>query len=402
MKLPRPLILAALLVALIAGLVPASAGAMTASQAQDELSRTRQQIVLMQERVAAARERASSLGAQIHDIDARLGRVEGELAETSAQIATVEHRLVVARAKLDRLRAELRANRAALELAEDKLELQEIAFEQRVVMAYKASDLSYLDVLLQSSSFDELVRSLRVVNDVVSGESELIGELEEARAAVAAQREALVARQEAVASVAAELEEQRAELAALRAAQQQQRDAVYAARQDKGATLSAVNADLAELQRQEDQLLEQSQALTSIINGNSGGGHGTGAMMWPVSGTVTSGFGYRIHPILGRRILHTGIDIAAGNGAPIWAADGGMVVYSTWVDGYGNTVAIDHGGGISTLYAHQSSLAVAYGQTVKKGQVVGYLGSTGLSTGPHLHFEVRVNGSPVDPMGYLP
>jgi murein DD-endopeptidase MepM/ murein hydrolase activator NlpD len=402
MKLPRPLILAALLAALVAGLVPASAGAMTASQAQDELSRTRQQIVLMQERVAAARERASSLDAQIRDIDARLGRIEGELAETSGQIATVEHRLVVARAKLDRLRAELRANRAALELAENRLELQEIAFEQRVVMAYKASDLSYLDVLLQSSSFDELVRSLRVVNDVVSGESELIGELEEARAAVAAQRQALVARQETAAQVAGDLEEQRAELAALRATQQEQRDAVYATREEKGATLSAANVDLAQLQREEDRLLQQSQNLTSIINGNSGGGHGTGAMMWPVNGTVTSGFGYRIHPILRRRILHTGIDIAAGNGTPIWAADGGRVVYSTWVDGYGNTVAIDHGGGISTLYAHQSSLAVSYGQTVKKGQVVGYVGSTGLSTGPHLHFEVRVNGSPVDPMGYLP
>jgi murein DD-endopeptidase MepM/ murein hydrolase activator NlpD len=125
-------------------------------------------------------------------------------------------------------------------------------------------------------------------------------------------------------------------------------------------------------------------------------------MIWPVNGTVTSGYGYRIHPILGKRILHTGIDIAAASGTSIWAADGGTVIYATWVSGYGNTVAIDHGGGISTLYAHQSSMAVSYGQKVKKGQVVGYVGSTGYSTGPHLHFEVRVNGTPVDPMGYLP
>ena len=126
-------------------------------------------------------------------------------------------------------------------------------------------------------------------------------------------------------------------------------------------------------------------------------------MMWPVNGTVTSGFGYRIHPILGRRILHTGHrhrrrqrhgDLGRrrrqGRSTPPGSS------------GYGNTVAIDHGGGISTLYAHQSLLAVGYGQTVKKGQVIGYVGSTGYSTGPHLHFEVRVNGSPVDPMGYLP
>ena len=402
MSLPRPLIVVAILVTLVVGLAPATAGALTASQAQDELSRTREQIELMRARIAAAQERKADLDAQIRDIDARLGKAEGDLAETSAQVETVEHRLAAARKKLDRLREKLRANKIELRAAEDELARQEAAFEQRVVMAYKANDLSYLDVLLQSSSFDDLVRRLRVVQDVVSGESDLIGQLEEARAAVAAQREALSARQDEAARAAAELEEQRAELAALRAAQQQQRDTIAAARQEKGATLAAASADLAELQRQEDQLLRQSQTLASIINGNSGGGHGTGTMSWPVVGTVTSGFGYRVHPILGKRLMHTGIDIAAASGTAIWAADSGSVVYAAWISGYGNTVAIDHGGGVSTLYAHQSSIAVGYGQKVKKGQLIGSVGSTGYSTGPHLHFEVRVNGSPVDPMGYLP
>jgi len=402
MSLPRPLIVVAILVTLVVGLAPATAGALTASQAQDELSRTREQIELMRARIAAAQERKADLDAQIRDIDARLGKAEGDLAETSAQVETVEHRLAAARKKLDRLREKLRANKIELRAAEDELARQEAAFEQRVVMAYKANDLSYLDVLLQSSSFDDLVRRLRVVQDVVSGESDLIGQLEEARAAVAAQREALSARQDEAARAAAELEEQRAELAALRAAQQQQRDTIAAARQEKGATLAAASADLAELQRQEDQLLRQSQTLASIINGNSGAGHGTGTMSWPVVGTVTSGFGYRVHPILGKRLMHTGIDIAAASGTAIWAADSGSVVYAAWISGYGNTVAIDHGGGVSTLYAHQSSIAVGYGQKVKKGQLIGSVGSTGYSTGPHLHFEVRVNGSPVDPMGYLP
>ena len=402
MSLPRPLILAAILAALVIGFVPAAAHALTPGQAQDELSRTRGQLELMRERIQAARERKAGLDAQIQSIDARLGQIEGDLAQTGAQIAQVERRLTATRQKLDRLRAELRAKRAELRAAEDRLALQQIAFERRVVMLYKANDLSYLDVLLESTSFDDLVGRLRVMQDMVGGESDLLGQLEEARAAVEAEREALTAKQEEAARAAADLEEQRSELAALRAAQQQQRDAVYATRQDKGATLAAASTNLAELERQEDRLLAQSEALTSVINGDSGGGHGTGAMMWPVNGTITSGFGYRIHPILGKRILHTGIDIAAGSGTAIWAADGGKVVYATWVYGYGNTVALDHGGGISTLYAHQSSIAVGYGQTVKKGQVIGYVGSTGYSTGPHLHFEVRVNGAPVDPMGYLP
>ena len=402
MSRPRTLILAAFLVALVIGILPPVSGALTPGQAQDELAVTQDQLELMRARIAEAEARQADLDAQVRSIDARLGSIEGDLAATGQKIAQVESKLERTRARLDRLRAELRAKRIELKIAENRLATQQAAFEQRLVVLYKANDLSYLDVLLRSSDFDDLVGRFRVVHDLVGGENDLLGRLEAARAAVEDERAALDEKQEEAALAAVELEEERATLAALRAAQQEQRDAVYAARQDKAGTLAAANADLAELERQEDELLAQSQSLAAIINGNSGGGNGTGSMMWPVNGTVTSGFGYRIHPILGKRILHTGIDIAAGSGTAIWAADGGKVIYATWVSGYGNTVAIDHGGGISTLYAHQSSMAVSYGQTVKKGAVIGYVGSTGYSTGPHLHFEVRVNGTPVDPMGYLP
>ena len=116
---------------------------------------------------------------------------------------------------------------------------------------------------------------------------------------------------------------------------------------------------------------------------------------------MVSPYGYRIHPILGYRKLHTGIDIAVGYGVPIHSSAAGTVIYAAWMGGYGNVIIVDHGDGLSTLYAHQSSLAVGNGTRVTRGQTVGYVGSTGFSTGPHLHFEVRVNGNPVDPMGYL-
>ncbi|MBE3035267.1 MAG: M23 family metallopeptidase [Actinobacteria bacterium] len=172
-------------------------------------------------------------------------------------------------------------------------------------------------------------------------------------------------------------------------------------RKQKNTRLSAVENDLALLEQQESQLLAESNALSAVINGSSGSGVGTGDMMWPVNGPIMSPFGYRIHPILGYRKLHTGIDFGVGYGTPIHASDSGTVIYATWMSGYGNVIIIDHGRGISTLYAHQSSLAVGNGARVSRGQVVGYVGSTGFSTGPHLHFEVRVNGNPVDPMGYL-
>jgi murein DD-endopeptidase MepM/ murein hydrolase activator NlpD len=124
-------------------------------------------------------------------------------------------------------------------------------------------------------------------------------------------------------------------------------------------------------------------------------------LLWPAAGPITSGFGYRIHPIFGTRTLHTGIDIGAPYGAPVVAADSGTVIYAGTMSGYGNVVMVDHGGGISTLYGHLSAFSVGNGQSVGRGTRIASVGCTGYCTGPHLHFEVRINGTPVDPMPYL-
>ena len=124
-------------------------------------------------------------------------------------------------------------------------------------------------------------------------------------------------------------------------------------------------------------------------------------MVWPLSGPITSEFGWRIHPIYGTQKFHSGLDIGGDYGLPIVAAASGVVSDACWISGYGNTVIIDHGGGITTLYGHNQSFAVSVGQSVSQGEVIAYCGSTGNSTGPHCHFEVRVNGSVVSPYGYL-
>jgi murein DD-endopeptidase MepM/ murein hydrolase activator NlpD len=124
-------------------------------------------------------------------------------------------------------------------------------------------------------------------------------------------------------------------------------------------------------------------------------------MQWPVNGPITSGFGYRTHPVLGYQRLHAGTDFGAGTGSPIVAAASGTVISAGWTGGYGNATIIAHGSGLATLYGHQSRLAVWAGTRVSKGQVIGYVGSTGMSTGPHLHFEVRRFGVPVDAVPYL-
>ena len=176
---------------------------------------------------------------------------------------------------------------------------------------------------------------------------------------------------------------------------------------------ATAEAALAELQASSNAItamLQQRAAARAAASSAGGGGggavsyqavSGSGVFMWPVSGPITSPFGYRDHPIFGRQILHAGIDIGVDEGTPVAAADSGVVVDADWLGGYGYAVIIDHGNGLSTVYGHNSSLNVSPGQSVSKGQIIAYSGSTGNSTGPHVHFEVRSGGEPVDPMGYL-
>ena len=131
-------------------------------------------------------------------------------------------------------------------------------------------------------------------------------------------------------------------------------------------------------------------------------GGGNGSFVWPCSGPITSYYGWRVHPIFGTRKYHSGMDIAVDTGTPIHAAAAGVIVYSGWMGGYGYAIMIDHGGGLVTIYGHNSSLAVGEGQRVSQGQVVAYAGSTGYSTGPHCHFEVRLHGEVTEPLNYLP
>ena len=390
MSITRRLIMAAFLAALALGFVPVVA----AAAPQGTLEQTRAKIV-------AAKKHKASLTDQIAALDGSLAAVDGQLARLGDQIDAVGEKLETTREKLGLLREQLRLKRLELEKAEKKLALELDYFQQRIVITYKTSDLTYVDVVLESTSFEDLITRMSMVRDFIAGDNDLVGRLQATRDTVEREKQAIAGRESAVQKAVADLQQQNDELAALRAAQAAQQAASLALRKQKNGTLSSVENNLALLERQEDQLLAESNALSGVINGSSGGGGGTGSLIWPVSGPVTSSFGWRIHPILGYRKLHTGIDIGAGYGAPIHAADSGTVIYATWMSGYGNVIIIDHGRGISTLYAHQSSLAVGNGARVSRGQTIGYVGSTGFSTGPHLHFEVRLNGNPVDPMAYL-
>ncbi|HEU4480793.1 MAG TPA: M23 family metallopeptidase, partial [Actinomycetota bacterium] len=181
-----------------------------------------------------------------------------------------------------------------------------------------------------------------------------------------------------------------------------ERNAVLA---DKRQILAKVESDKARYEALEDRLDRESSQIQALLSqGSSGSGPlptGGGQLLWPAAGPVTSPYGYRTHPIFGDQRLHTGIDIGAPYGAPVIASDAGTVSFAGVMSGYGNVIVVDHGGGLATTYNHLSSFSVGSGQSVGRGARIGSVGCTGYCTGPHLHFEVRVNGSPVDPMPYL-
>jgi len=390
-------------IAAIVGLVALAGGLVAARPAAaDELSATQEKLALTRERIDAARAEAKTLDGQIETLDARLTSIDDKIAALGSEIVVLQEKLSITEEKLAVVREQLRLKKLELAEAERELELQEAAFEQRIVLTYKTREIDYLDIVLESSSFDDLVTRLHFVRSLVGSDNDLVGELEATRARVELEKREIADKEQEVSDLAHELQQQNDELLALQATQQAQRDEAQAARADKRGALAAVEANLEELEEQERDLLAQSQALSGVIAGGSSSGGGTGQLIWPCSGTVVSDFGWRIHPILGIELFHTGIDIAAPYGTPIKATADGKVTMAAWYGGYGNCTIIDHGDGLSTLSAHQSSMRVIAGQRVTQGQVIGYVGSTGLSTGPHLHFETRVNGEPVDPMRYLP
>ena len=256
--------------------------------------------------------------------------------------------------------------------------------------------------MLSSADFEDLVSRVSLVSDLLNGDKDLVGQLQTTRDQVRREKQVIAQKEGAVHKAVSDLRQQNEQLAALRAAQAQQQQNALAARQQKQGALAGVSHHLKLLAQQEDELLAQSRR--SRISSTASRAAGTApALVWPAAAGrrhLAIRLAHAPHP------GHAPLPHGHRHRRRLWRLHRrrrrGKVIYATGMSGYGNSTIVDHGGGISTLYAHQAGIAVAFGATVRSGQIMGYVGCTGFSTGPHLHFEVRVNGSPVDPMGYLP
>jgi murein DD-endopeptidase MepM/ murein hydrolase activator NlpD len=327
-----------------------------------------------------------------------LMRQQKELASLKRNYALVNNQLNQAEKKVDQTKQELTYLQKNIATLENNLRMRHSMLNKRLVAIYKYGPLNYLQILFSSESFGQLVSNFGSVAYFVRSDLQLLEEVKTAQLELAQQQRQVERRK-------VKIETEMREITVLQNKVSHEHRKVSAKVLTTKVELNKVQNDRERLERALDELEATSKRLEAQIRlsqqGNQGKILGTGQLCWPVSGRISSPFGWRMHPILRKKKYHSGIDLAVSTGTAVKAADSGRVLVSGWQGGYGNFIALDHGKGISTCYGHNSRLLVKAGELVKKGQTIAFSGNTGLSTGPHLHFEVRVNGNPVNPLGYL-
>jgi murein DD-endopeptidase MepM/ murein hydrolase activator NlpD len=395
-------------VAVVIGVLGVAAvGAMAAPTPTDRKSEVDRRLERADARAREARGKESVLTGQVETYTRRVRAAETRLEPLDRRARALEAERDRLLTRLRELTVRLAEERERLRLAVQRLGERREYLGRRVQEIYRrgGTGIDPLEVLMETGSLSDLIATSEFLDRVVVQDRDLVrvirrhaDDIKNTRDRIEKIR-AQVREDEAQAEVAA------SEARAVAAVVARQRDALDKVRDARKSLLSRVSEDRAHFENEADALRRESAALAAKIVAAQGGTAAGGSVAvgspssagfsWPVQGVLTSRFG----PRWGR--MHEGIDVSASTGTPIAAAAGGTVIVAGPQGGYGNLVVVDHGGGLSTAYAHQSRIATSVGQAVGRGSILGYVGSTGNSTGPHLHFEVRVNGGAVDPLGYL-
>jgi murein DD-endopeptidase MepM/ murein hydrolase activator NlpD len=389
--------------ALLAALVLACALFLGAAQgsAQDLHSK----LDAKQAKLGQVRERKGVLTTTIARYGRRIDALEQQVASLRTREAAVQDALAAKEAELHRAVRALAEGRRELRSLRRHLRSAIVTLRQRLVAIYESGAPDPLLVVLESHGYNDLIGRGEYLSSIQNQDEAVIGRvtdlrnrarrtvrrLRAAKARIAAARDAIAAQQAALASAAAAVQSRQSALVGARAQRQGALGQIRGNEQELEGAISGIEDQIqAQLRASEPQPLPAGPV----------GAPSSSGLIWPVDGPVVSGFGWRF----GGAEFHPGIDIAVQSGTPIRAAAAGTVAFTeseASSGGYGNFTCIDHGGGLATCYAHQESFAVSAGQQVEQGQVIGYSDCTGYCFGPHVHFEVRVNGTPVDPMGYL-
>lgn len=372
-----------------------------------------------QDQIDALEQQKSELQSQQASIQTNIDDLIAQQADVIDQKAAMDEKNELARQEIELINEQIDVYTGLIEDKAEELEKAEAAeqaqyelYRKRVRAMEEEGSYTYLDILFQCRSLSDVLSAIDMIGEIMDSDKRLFEEYKAARETteqVKAEYEATLAqlgeKQETLEAEKAELEEQIA--AAVEVINQLQDDidaakAEYAkAAAAEAAAQASINAIIAQMQAEEEAARQEAAQNNQQYTGT--GSTATGTYIWPCPSStyVTSAFGMRDHPLFGDERPHSGIDVAGSAGSEVLAADSGTVAVATYSSSYGNYVTIYHSNGDYTLYAHMSSLAVSAGQSVTQGDVIGYVGSTGWATGPHLHFEIRVNGSTVDPLSYF-
>jgi murein DD-endopeptidase MepM/ murein hydrolase activator NlpD len=352
----------------------------SASEFHSKLSQNESKKREIREHIAQIRKKEQIAYAQLHEIKQKLDATTGELNHHKHKLQKTENNLVQTVQTLNKTQTdeECLSSNAALRLKE----------------IYEGERLSFIEMLFSVESLQSLLDRFYYQERVAEQDKQVLEELHAKSAKLSQQKDLLGEQKNKLGELVSQFAKKALEFAKQKLTQEQTAERLRTQR----TFYEQAERQLAmESQRLESQIVEMENSRRSSKNM----AHGSGTLAKPLDAPVTSPFGWRRHPIFGVRKFHTGVDLAGPNHSPIRAADSGNVLYTGWYGGYGKVVIVSHGKGMATLYAHLSRTDVANGQNIHKGDIIGYEGTTGFSTGPHLHFEVRMNGKPNNPMAYL-
>lgn len=332
---------------------------------------------------------------ELDNVQAQKNEALSKINELSTQIEESQKQLDTLNTQIKELEVAITKAGEEIKIAEEKYNAQQAALEKRVVAQYKSGKTTYLDVLLNSDSLTSFLSNYFLVGKIAKADKQLLESINAEKQSIEAQKQELESKKVDMKTKKAEAEKENVKLRNAKA----QKNSQVAKLSEKEQSLQQ------QIEEDDRKMKELEEQIRNAQDQNGNNGTYNGIMQWPVpsSSKITSTFGMRIHPIYGIPKMHNGIDVGGAPwGAPFVAADDGVVIQaSDKGNGYGQCVIIDHGGGVSTLYAHGSAIYVTVGQRVTRGQNVLAIGSSGVSTGKHAHFEVRVGGAPVNPIPYI-
>ena len=390
---PRRVLLPVLAGLLAVGFTAAPTRAQTSTA--DKQKQLKDQILEAGSAEAAALQQLQDIRDRKAPLDARVAELDSQLTAVNAKLAPLEDQVAQLTAALSDAQVKFEASQAQYEAARAEV-------EKSAAQIYRSARRGATYDYVTAARPEDLVQGSKYLDQVNQKQRTVVQRATALRDDIDAQRKAIQSKKSDAESAAADVQKFRDQIASIRAEIEPARAQAAVEAQNEESQLAAIRGQKAQYEREWAELQAISDSIAAQLRKNSSGSGVAGACDFrPVPGPVVSGFGTRTDPIGGGTGFHSGLDIAASSGTPIRSCRSGTVVIAGWQGGYGNAVVIDHGGGMATLYGHQSQIAVSVGEKVLAGEVIGYVGSTGNSTGPHLHFEVRISGNPVDPTPYI-